>query len=62
MNGDSNGNNEIEIGDYSILSAAFGSAVGDPTFDPLADLNGDDAVEIGDYAILSANYVAIGDD
>lgn len=60
-NGDCDDDNEVGIGDYSILSAAYNTSLGDPGFVPAADLNGDDSVDIGDYAILSANYGLSGD-
>lgn len=62
VNGDCDEDNEIGIGDYAQLSAAYGSTAGDANFDPMADLNGDDTVDIADYAILSANYGQVGDD
>lgn len=60
-NGDCSDDNEIDIGDFAILSAAFGSFEGAPNWDPMADLNGDEEVDIGDYAILSANFGMAGD-
>ncbi|MBX7135655.1 MAG: hypothetical protein K1X67_23555 [Fimbriimonadaceae bacterium] len=60
-NGDSDGDNEVGIGDYAVLSSAYNSSNGDPNWDATADLNGDDAVDIADYAILSANYGLTGD-
>lgn len=56
VNGDVNGDNEVEIGDYAILSANFGLA------NAVGDLNGDGAVDIGDFSILSNNFGLIGDD
>lgn len=60
-NGDCNGDDAIDIGDYSLLSAAYNTFFGDPTYDIMTDLNHDDAVDIGDYAILSSNYGLFGD-
>ncbi|MBX7133561.1 MAG: PQQ-binding-like beta-propeller repeat protein [Fimbriimonadaceae bacterium] len=56
VNGDCSGDNDIDIGDYSILSAAYGSDPSSGNWNPNADLNEDGAVDIGDYAILSSNY------
>lgn len=56
VNGDVDGDNEVTVGDYGILSAQFGTA------GPEADLNGDGEVDIGDYSILSSNFGAVGDD
>jgi len=61
INGDCDGDNEIGIGDYAILSAAYNSVPGDTSWEPEADLNGDESVDIADYAILSANYGLAGD-
>jgi hypothetical protein len=61
INGDIDGDNEVSIGDYSILSSAYNSAPGDGNWSAEADLNGDDGVDIGDYSILSANYNLSGD-
>lgn len=62
INGDVDGDNEIAIGDYAGLSSAFGSAPGDPNWNPAADLDGDESVDIGDFAILSQNFGQVGDD
>lgn len=56
VNSDLDDDNEIGIGDYGILSSAYGSG------GPAGDVNGDGSVDIGDYAILSANYGQFGDD
>ncbi|MBX7131415.1 MAG: hypothetical protein K1X67_01940 [Fimbriimonadaceae bacterium] len=61
INGDCDGDNEIGIGDYAMISSAYDTSPGDPGWAPMADLNGDEAVDIADYAILSANYGLTGD-
>lgn len=61
INGDSDGDNEVGIGDYAILSSAYNTVPGDGAWAPEADLNGDESVDIADYAILSANYGQVGD-
>lgn len=55
-NGDIDGDNAIDIGDYAVLSALFG------TSSAAADLDGDGEVSIGDFAILSINFGLQGDD
>lgn len=60
-NGDADGDNEIGIGDYALLSFAFNSTPDASNWSPNADLNADGAVDIGDYAILSANFGLAGD-
>jgi hypothetical protein len=62
LNGDVDDDNEVAIGDYAILSTAFGSVPGDGNWIEQADLNGDLEVNIGDYAILSQNFGQVGDD
>ena len=61
-NGDIDGDNEVAISDYAVLSASYGSMLGDPNWVASADLNGDEAVDIADYSILSANYGQLGND
>lgn len=60
-NGDCDHDNEVAIGDYALISAAFGADLGDPDWDPNADVNGDETVDIGDYAIMSGNFGMVGD-
>jgi hypothetical protein len=60
-NGDIDGDNEVAIGDYSLLSLSFGSGPGDANYIEEADLNGDEVVDIGDFSILSANFGDVGD-
>ncbi|MBX7135910.1 MAG: hypothetical protein K1X67_24845 [Fimbriimonadaceae bacterium] len=54
-NGDIDGDNEVGIGDYGILSVQYG------TTNPQSDLNGDGEVDIADYSILSTHYGQVGD-
>ncbi len=61
VNGDIDGDNEVSVGDYALLSVAFGSSPSEPAWNAEADLNGDGAVDIGDFAILSLRFGAIGD-
>lgn len=61
INGDCDWDNEVAIGDFGLLSSAFGSEPGDGNWDAEADLNGDDGVDIGDYAILSIRFGMLGD-
>jgi hypothetical protein len=61
VNGDVNGDNAINLGDFSLLSAAFRSRPGDANWNPMADLNGDGVVNLADFSILSANFRRVGD-
>ena len=61
LNGDCDGDNEVGIGDYAMVSAAYNSTPVDPNWNELADLNDDGSVDIADYAVSSANYGQHGD-
>lgn len=61
VNGDIDSDNEVGIGDYAMLSAAYNTVPGDLAWLPNADLSGDQSCDIGDYAILSNNYGMNGD-
>ncbi|MBX7135887.1 MAG: hypothetical protein K1X67_24730 [Fimbriimonadaceae bacterium] len=60
--GDADGDNEVGIGDYALLSAAYGSSPGMPNWSPQCDFDCDEEIGIGDYALLSANYGMAGDE
>lgn len=62
LNGDADNDNEVTIGDYSMLSDNFGRDSSHPAWDPRADLDGDEEVTIGDISIMSSNFGAAGDD
>lgn len=53
---DEDGDNEVGIGDFAVMSSNFG------TGGPPGDVNGDGEVDIADYALLSRNYGMTGDD
>jgi hypothetical protein len=54
--GDVNGDGATDVFDFSDLAAAFGTAPGDPAWNPDADLNGDDAVDVFDFSELAADF------
>jgi alpha-tubulin suppressor-like RCC1 family protein len=59
--GDLNGDNVVDIDDFTLLISAFGS---DPTtgnWNINADLNGDGVVDIEDFSLLAADYGLTGD-
>jgi len=60
-NGDCDGNNVVDLGDFDIVAGAFGTTSGDAGYDPLADLNGDFNVDLGDFDILAAAFGMEGD-
>ncbi len=58
--GDANGNNTVEIVDYSILATAYGKASGGPGWDRRADFNCNGSIEILDYSLLATYYANSG--
>jgi len=61
INGDCNGDNRVNLSDYSVLNAAFGSRTGDVKYNANADLNGDGRVNLSDRSILNVNNGKRGD-
>lgn len=55
INGDVNGDNSVDIADYSLLSGDWGLGT-------VGDLNGDGDTDIGDFAILSSRFGLDGDE
>ena len=53
---DLNDDGVVNISDFGILSAAFGSRPGDQNWDPIADINEDGSVNISDFGILSSEF------
>lgn len=60
-NGDCDGDNEVTLADFGILSAAFGAVVGDANWNLQADLDRDNEVTLADFGILSANFGEVGE-
>lgn len=59
--GDADGNNRVNILDFSVLATAYGKQSGQPGFDPRADFNNNGRIEILDYSLLATNYLMQGD-
>jgi hypothetical protein len=59
--GDANNDNCAVLIDFSILSSAFGTCIGDPGFDPRGDFNFDGCVLLTDFSLLSSNFGQCGD-
>lgn len=59
--GDINGDNGVNITDFSLVSAAFGSVEGDPNYNPLADMNCDGGVNIIELSLLNIGFGMSGD-
>ena len=60
FNGDINGDNRVNLSDFSALSAAYGSVPASANWNANADLNGDARVNLSDFSILSRDYGKIG--
>jgi hypothetical protein len=54
--GDVNGDNLVDVTDFTVLRAAFGTGCGGPGFDARADLNGDCVIDVLDFTLLRANF------
>ncbi len=61
MNGDINGDNVINMGDYMPMRSSWLSRPGDPQYLPHVDLNRDGQVNMGDYLLLRKNWLKRGD-
>ncbi len=59
--GDADGNNRVNILDFSILATAYGKQSGQPGFDVRADFNNNGRIEILDFSLLATNYLMQGD-
>lgn len=60
INGDINGDNRVNLADFSALSAAYGSVPASANWNANSDLNGDARVNLSDFSILSRDYGKIG--
>ena len=58
--GDADDSNCVDITDFSLLRAAFGSVPGDPNWDARADFDGDGVITISDFYFLRSNYGTCG--
>ena len=62
INGDAVDDNEVNLVDTGAIATAFGTAIGEPNWNPDADLNGDEEVTLVDYGIMSSRFGIAGDD
>ena len=53
---DFDGDNDVDLGDFGVFGAAFGSMVGDMSFNPAADFDGDGDVALGDFGIFGSQF------
>lgn len=59
--GDVNGDNVVDISDFSLLATAFGSDPSSNYWNPDADLNNDGVVDITDFSLIAGNFGVGGD-
>ena len=59
--GDCDGDNDVDLEDFNILAASFGSVQGDPNYNSSCDFNGNGAVDLPDFALLAGNFLQTGD-
>jgi len=60
--GDIDGDWIVNEADLVLLLAAYGTAEGEPRYDPRADFNGDRQVDSADLTVLISNYGQVCDD
>jgi hypothetical protein len=58
MPGDRNGDGVVNCADLAIVKASFGKKIGQPGFDPRADVNGDGIVNVLDLATVARQLPA----
>jgi hypothetical protein len=59
--GDTDGNNLVNLTDFSLLATSFGKQTGNVGFDARADFNGDGVVNLTDFSLLATNFGQSGD-
>nr|MBC7245588.1 hypothetical protein [Chloroflexota bacterium] len=58
--GDANNDNCVNILDFSLLGAAYGTCAGDSRFDYRADFNGDGCISLLDFSWLVTRFSEVG--
>lgn len=56
LEGDANGDNRVNVSDFSILAGGFS-----PAYDARADFNEDGVVSIADFSLLGSNFNMTGE-
>lgn len=54
--GDADDDDEVNLVDFGLMASAFGTAVGDPGYNPSYDFDKNGEIDLFDHAILSANF------
>ncbi len=53
---DFDGNGEVNLGDFGVFGAAFGSAIGDANYNADADFDGSGEVNLGDFGVFGSEF------
>jgi hypothetical protein len=61
LTGDVNDDNVVDLNDFSLLAAAFGTTPSSPAWNSHADLNDDGVVDLTDFGLLAMNFGLSGD-
>ena len=56
LQGDVDGDGDVDPGDFYIFAGAYGSSIGQPAYNPNCDIDCDGDVDPGDFYIFSGNY------
>ncbi len=56
IKGDISGDGQVNLTDLGIVMGAFGRKIGEPGFDPRADLNGDGFIDIYDLVMIGIDF------
>ncbi len=56
--GDLDADGDVDLDDYNLFLAAYGSAIGDANYDENADFDGDGFIGTTDFGIWCAHYLA----
>ncbi len=60
LEGDANGDDQVNLLDFSVLAATFGKCSSGVDFDARADFNQDGCIAIDDFSLLAANFLSFG--
>ncbi|MFC2005622.1 dockerin type I domain-containing protein [Chloroflexota bacterium] len=56
LEGDVNGNSQVEVVDFGLLKASFGLSEGLPGYNALADFDRSGQVNLFDFGLLKSNF------
>ena len=56
LEGDADGSNVVNLGDFSLLAKAYGKSTGESGFDSRTDFDCSGTVNLSDFSLLAINY------